>query len=42
VIRDHRARQLGDTIGISIVAHASHDRNSTPVEISGPQVAVLS
>jgi hypothetical protein len=32
VVGDHSPRQLGDPFGISVIAHASHDRNSTPVE----------
>jgi hypothetical protein len=32
VVGDHAPRQLGDPFGISVIAHASHDRNSTPVE----------
>ena len=32
VVGDHFPRQFGDPFGISVIAHTSHDRNSTPVE----------
>jgi hypothetical protein len=32
VISHHFPRQFGDPFGISVIAHTSHDRNSTPVE----------
>ena len=41
MVGDHSPRQLGDPFGISVIAHASHDRNSTPVENQRPLWALI-
>ncbi len=41
VVGDHAPGQLGDPFGISVIAHASHARNSTPVENQRPPWPVI-